>query len=274
MPLSADLKRQILECLNRSGYLLESRLVRRLSEDQFFVEPNIAVVDPRTGKTRELDLVAEYFDPVNAQPDVSVTTHFAIEAINNPLPLVLMTEHPWSPNENPEDYLRYGTMPIPSLTNAFDLYSERVGTETIKYSQYCALSRKREKDELMASHPDDLYSSLLKLSEFVEYGVTEFDNREWFDGHLFWRLWFWEPVLVLGGDLLVAKETSDGTIDVEEVDYAALIFNFHIAEEPKTVVIRVLRERHLLPFLKSVIAVDNSLEARIHEMRFSGVQSK
>ncbi|MCG8528056.1 MAG: hypothetical protein MI748_16860, partial [Opitutales bacterium] len=52
-------KSEILECMSRSGYLMEGRIIRSLNEAGFFVEPNQSIIDPETGKSREIDLIAE-----------------------------------------------------------------------------------------------------------------------------------------------------------------------------------------------------------------------
>src|SRR5258708_3771634 len=98
MTPSPDLRDEIADCLRRSGYLLESRVVSALATARFFVEPNAAVLDPRSGKSREIDLLAEYYDYDPDRPKISVLSRFAIEAINNSLPIVLLSPYPGSPN--------------------------------------------------------------------------------------------------------------------------------------------------------------------------------
>lgn len=80
---------EVRQCLERSGYLLESRLVRSLTSHGYFVEPNQVVRDRRTGKTREIDLIAEYFNYHPERRKVAVKTFFVVEAINNRFPFVL-----------------------------------------------------------------------------------------------------------------------------------------------------------------------------------------
>ena len=77
---------------------MESRLVRSLTEQGYFVEPNQVLRDPRTGKSREIDLVTEYYSYNSERPKVCVKTHFVVEAINNRFPFVLTTERPYTPN--------------------------------------------------------------------------------------------------------------------------------------------------------------------------------
>ena len=271
MPLSTDLKQELLECLARSGYLLESRLVRALSEADFFVQPNVSVLDPRTNRAREIDICAEFFDFVSADDRVSVQTHFVIEAINNSLPLVLMTPHPDPRTEDMEGYLRCGTTPDPCpFLDHFDLFDHKAIFESPRYSQYCGLSRKKADDALMASHPDDLYSNLHKLAEFVDGQVEDFESRNWDERDPFWRLWFWQGVLVVGGDLLVVREDRGGQLEVSEVDEGDLIFRFHASEAPRSTLIHVVREQSFMPYIQRLVSRDHELAERLRALRTSG----
>jgi hypothetical protein len=267
MALSDQLKQEIAECLRRSGYLLESRLVRSLAGARFFVEPNVAMLDARTGKSREIDVLAEYYDYDPDRRHVSVQTYFAIEAVNNNLPFVLMTPHPGSPSDIFEEYLRYGSTPdSSSILESVDLYEEK-GGDIPRYTQYCGLSRKKANDDLMASHLEDIYASLLKLAEFTENRYEEFVNHEWDADDPFWRLHFWQGILVVGGDLVTATQDEQGDLSVVEVESGTLIFNFHIREEPRSTLIHVVRERHLLELVSDVVVVDRRLRSRVHDAR-------
>src|SRR5579884_1721519 len=118
----------------------------------------------------------------------------------------------------------------------------------------------------MASHTDDLYSSLLKIGEFIEQRAAEFDERGWPPDDTFWRLWFWQGVLVVAGDLLVVAE-DDGQLGVTEIEEAPLVFNFHFGEQPRTVLIEIVRERAFMEYTDRIIAEDRRLAKLIHEVR-------
>lgn len=105
---------ELLRCLERSGYLLESRIVRELDARGFFVEPNQVLQDPRTGKSREIDFVAEYYSYVPEHRNICVKTHFIGEVVKNRLPIVLLTSRPSSPNSNFESYVKFGLSPEPA----------------------------------------------------------------------------------------------------------------------------------------------------------------
>jgi hypothetical protein len=242
-------------------------LVRSLSEAGFFVEPNVALLDRRTGKSREVDLVAEFYEHNPKLEKISVRTHFVVEAINNSLPIVAMTEHPESPITDIDAFVRYATTPsdAPFQTRVDVFEGKGVFTEK-RYSQYCGITRKKAGDELMASHPEDLYSSLLKIAEFIEQQASEFESRQWPPEDPYWRLWFWQGVLVVGGEILTLDDSADG-MSLVETPRAPLVFNFHVGEQPKTVVIQLVRERELLPFARRVIEEDRTLALEVNDVR-------
>ncbi len=55
-------KEEMLEAINRSGYLLESEIASTLAQKGYFTESNSIIIDVATGKGRELDLIAEYYE--------------------------------------------------------------------------------------------------------------------------------------------------------------------------------------------------------------------
>jgi hypothetical protein len=240
-----------------------------LTADEFFVEPNVSHKDPRTGKAREIDLTAESAFG-SFRRGVCVKTTFVIEASNNRYPIVLLTERPSTPNADFESYLKFGTTPEPCpFLRGIDLYEEKGADCQNLFSQFCALTRKSGRDEFMASHPDDIYSSLLKLAEYTEDQVMNFENWVAEETGQYWRLFFWHPVLVVSGQLLTAKLSPEGEVLLQEASLARLEFNWHDGETPKTTVIEVIREDFLLERLNSIREQDHALEARIHKQKSS-----
>lgn len=258
----------IRECLERSGYLLESRLVRALTAAEYFVEPNQVLRDARTGKSREIDLLAERhrFNPERNK--VHVWTKFVLETINNKYPFVLVTPRPYTPNADFESYIRYFCTPEPNpFIGQLDLYELMRADWNNLFSQYCVLSRKKQNDrELMASHPDDVYGSILKLAEFVEDDMLQWNDRELASDE-YWRLIFWHPMLVLSGDLLAVSWDDQGQFYVQECEIGRLEFNWHADTERRTTVIEIITEKALLHRLEALCDKDDKLEEQIHALR-------
>lgn len=83
---------QLLSALNRTGFLLEQRVVQLLQSKGLSPEPNSAFTDPETAKTREVDVIG-YFDITAGDRATFAPYIFAeliIECKNTPNPFVLV----------------------------------------------------------------------------------------------------------------------------------------------------------------------------------------
>jgi hypothetical protein len=253
--------------------LLESKLVRGLDEAGFFVEPNQSIPDERTGKSREIDIVAEYYNPnrPGVASKVCVKTHFVIEAINNAFPFVLTIPRPKSPvTASFEEYLKYASTPKEDADNhpflgKIDFLELKGVWNWRPFSQWCALTRKKANDELMASHPDDVYSSLLKMAEYTVDAVEAWALSD----RSYWRLFFWQPVLVLKDNLMVLTKGAGGRLGLKRVATAKFEFNFHYRERPRTVIIDFVTEANLVGFLLDAARRDELCESQLAQLRSS-----
>lgn len=258
---------EVQACLERSGYLLESRLVRLLSSAELFVEPNIAHKDPRTGKSRELDLVAEDASGYFRRRAVVKTT-FVIEAINNRYPVVLLTERPSTPNSDFENYIKFGWTPENCrFFEEFHVYDEKRADWDNLFSQYCSLTKKNNREEFMAHHPEDLYSSLLKLAEYTEDELAQFLNWTSSEKGQYWRIFFWRPILVVGGQLMLGTVTNSGDVQLREENVGRLEFNWHDGGDRKTTVIEFVQEKHLLKHVELIRSQDHDIGRRMSDFR-------
>ena len=257
-----------MESLRRSGYMLESMIVQNLNESGFFVEPNQSLVDERTGISRELDLVAEFWNHNLRHKGICVRTHFVMEVINNLYPFVLVTRRPFSPNSPTDDYLRYVTTPSEDDEDHFlrqhDIFEGR-GIETWQiFSQYSSFTRKKGNNELLAYHPDDVHSSLQKM---VEYSLDAIDRRSSCTSDECWRLFFWQPILVLRDDLFIVTGPPSEQPRLEPVFSAKLEYNFHHRGKPETMIVDIVVESHLLDILKGYVQQDEVSEDKISAIK-------
>jgi hypothetical protein len=248
--------------------LLESKLVYELTNQGYFVEPNQVVRDVRTGKSREIDIVAEHYSYDPEHEHVHVKTYFIAEIVNNKFPVVLLTQRPSSPNADSESYIKFACTPEPNpFYDKLDIYDERRQYEDNLFSQYCALTQKKgEARELMASHPEDLYGSLQKLSEYIEEDLASWAERS---DSPYWRLFFWHPMLVLGGQLVTARTLEDGSIALIDTASGFLEFNWHEGEERRTTVIEFVTVEAFFDRLAEMVRRDASMEERLHAIRLA-----
>jgi hypothetical protein len=271
---------EIEEGLGRSGYFMESRIISSLTEAGFFVEPSPPILDSRTGKSRELDLVAEFYDNENAlrHKGVAVKTYFVVEAVNNRFPFVLLTQHPQSPLSNSDDYAKRGVTPIddnPFLSDSSvcRLLWNRDPEFGTLFCQYAELTRKNGRDELMASHGDGTYQSLLKLSEFIENEVRLFEKFQ-ADSDPYWRIFFWRPVLILAGQLVKAVQNGSEKPSLHFSEFGQLAFNWHDSERPRTTIIDIVTERFYLKHFQSIASQDAALKEVLGSLKFQEISQK
>lgn len=263
LPVSIDAIRDALE---RSGYLMKSRVVRALAEANYFVEPNVTH-KAASGTVRGIALTAEVAGGLN-HPGVCVKTTFVIQTINNTHPVVLLTERPSTPNADFESYIKFGTSPVPCpFLDQVHIYDERAADWHNLFSEICTLDKQHGQDEFTARRSDDIDSSLLSASRYTEDEVSAFDEWVAEETGRYWRLFFWHPIVVVSGQLLTAKVTAGGAVQLQEVPLARLEFNWHDGEDRKTTVVEVVREDFLLERLDSIRVQDAGIEARIHAIK-------
>lgn len=276
MPEEQPHLNEIRECLERSGYLLESRLVRSLTDSGYFVEPNQVLRDPRTGKSREIDLIAELYRYDPTRKGIHVWTTFVIEALSNKFPFVLLTPRPYTPGADFESYLTFSFTPDPNpFMDELDVYEAKKANWDNLFSQYCVLTQKKgDRKEFMASHPDDLYGSLLKLAEYVENDFSEWRASLASAKDKYWRLKFWHPVLVLSGQLVTVTLGKDGQPLLQESEIGRLEFNWHAGDERRTTIIEVVAEQFFLKRLNAVAAKDEEIEGILANIKKTNSRAK
>ena len=242
------------EALLRSGYVMESRIVHSLVKSGFFIEPNQRMVDPSTGKSREIDLVAELWDSIHESlhsgMKASVNVHFVCEAKNNPYPIVLLTELPFSPNLETWNSLYEGRTgffrhehPEPSF---FDFLTQ----DQKQYTQYCSFKPKKngKNPKWLAWHPDDFHDDLEKI---VTYCRLEAKQIEEFNDD-YHRLFLYLPVVILAGNLYVAQ-SQVSTVSLSRVDYGIhMHFGIHEGSQSLSLVLFVTEENYLTLFDKII----------------------
>lgn len=257
-------KQEILDCLLRSGYLLESRLVNALNEAGYFVDPNQTIIDKNTGKSREIDIFAEGPRSM-AYKDINVRSNFVIEAINNLYPIVLTTLL----SDGPRGYIDLCFQYWHSLSDDADMKtypSTRVESEELGlYCQYASITRKKNK-ELMASHSEDLYSSITKMVQYCER-----ERNEWQKHPIkqpYWHVEFWRPVLVFQNDILVTDLLNNSQVELLDVDSARLKFNYHEDGQQVYMIIDLVKEEQLLNHLKMISDQDMNLLNELVAFRY------
>lgn len=257
------------EALLRSGYVLESRIIHSLVQNGYFVEPNQRVIDPTTGKSREIDIVAEFWDFSHAKPHfdakVCVAVHFVCEAKNNPYPIVLLTELPVSPNLEVWDSLHEGRTGFFRDKHLEPSFFDYLTKNLRSYTQYCSFKPKKngKSSEWLAWHPDDFHDDLEKIISYCRLEAKRIvglhDNYH--------RLFLYMPVVIVAGDLYVA-DPKDATVTLSKVDIG-LHMHFGIYEGEQCLsLILFVTEGNCLKLFDEVMKFGQQIEsAAVQQMR-------
>lgn len=265
-------KDEMLEALQRSGYLLESEISKFLSQASFFVESNQVILDPITGKNREIDLIAEYYDwdkPIG-KSKCCAKIRFIFEIKNNNTPFVLLTEYQHSPTL--EDWVGLKeTITIPEglqYDSWKSYYSELIDSEHFSiFTQYCSFQRKKEKSkELMAIHPDNVASGLDKIAQYCEVKLEERETIENTDGYF--RHFINIPILLIADDLFELKLMENNKPNLTKVDSSILIYNYHdVAHEPTMAFVFVVTKKGFENFIQYMLELEKKIQTDLEQIR-------
>ncbi len=259
---------QILIAISKSGYLFESEISKFLADNGFFVESNVIFQDPITGKNREIDIVAETYNDFSTGDfdRVSCKICYYFELKNNDFPLVLMTKLQFNPNTPDDIFKEILTVPSGIDYDSYSLFTEQLYDPNQNfYTQYCSFTKKKD-NEIMASHPEELYSSLSKLCWYCEKRTIETNQLFEEMTNEYFRHWLNVPVLLMNNDLYELT-VGEGNPKLEKVKYSRLLLNFHFNDRPTSAVIYVVTKDYLNDWLSEMDKLETKVRARMKESK-------
>lgn len=265
---------EMLEALGRSGYLLESQISKILSEAGFFIRTNQMIKDPITGKNREVDLIAEYYEhrPRRSENKCCSQIHFVFEIKNTSAPLVLLTDFKYSPQI--DDW--YGlkermTIPKGLSYDPFDAFYEQIihKDKFSIFTQYCSFQKKKANEELMALHPDNIHEGLSKITQYCEEQIEEREYEEEANGYL--RHFLYIPILLIRDDLFELHYDDNKKLSLKRVESSILVYNYLKNDQPEMAYVFVVTKKGFDIFMKDMLELENKIELEMIEKRKKGV---
>lgn len=248
--MSEITENEMLEALNRSGYLLESEVVKIFTQQGYFVEANQVVLDPLTGKSREIDIVATIGEYLHEEA-IHIGISLVIEVKNNTSPLVLLTE---SHNSALDINVKTASTVYDSTPFFWEGFHELLNNKKdVLFSQYCCFEKKNGKDkELMALHSDIVYSGLTKITQYSEENIEQV--RQYFkEGTTSIKSEIvYLPVLLINDDLYEFRLANKGDGYLKRVERSKLQFNYYYKQEPKSSLIYVVTKKGLPGFIRTM----------------------
>jgi len=273
-------KEEMLSALDRSGYLLESEISKYLAQLGFFVESNQVIKDPITGKSREIDIVAEYYDHDDtlSKNQISAKVYHVLEIKNNLFPIVLLTESEFSPNiDKGESLKEIVTKPGNFEYESYLGFYKEVFNENVLFNQYCSFHKKKENDELMALHPDNIYDGLLKIVQYCEeetekwshiLGIYSEETNEFLSEYF--RHFIYIPILLINDDLFELKIDETGKRKISKVDCSKLLFNYYYNGNPKMCMIFFVTKKGFPDLLRSLKKAQDNVSLLMLQSKSKG----
>ena len=224
------------------------------------------IQDPITGKSREIDLIAEHYEFKKERSSFKCASiiRFVFEIKNNIFPIVLLTQFEFSPNI--EDWMGLKeALTLPSNINydSLDSYYENLIHKSGNhiYTQYCSFHKKKRNDELMALHPESIYSGLVKITYFCEQMVELTDRDliyETEDKDEYFRHFLYLPVLLINDNLYELKNS-----EIEKTESSILVHNYHYKNEPKMAYVFVVTKKGFSHFVNSMLKLEDEVEQKM-----------
>jgi hypothetical protein len=248
------------EALLRSGYLLEQRVKSFLDTRCSYVEQNVNYPDETTGKYREYDLHALCSRNAGDHENDVVMGSLAVECVNNPEPMALLTNTQRLARLNGDNVRIVGspltiktqrgdTLHLRDILNVFDQHYIKgpVGT------QFCSFMKKKSGkiDEWMALHDDAHFESIAKVCAAIEHQAAQLVNAWLSRRPPFVNVTLLYPVIVLQGELWEARHTKR-SVHIRSADHLQLQRTLIAPNKQLTYQIDIVRER-ALPQLLDII---------------------
>jgi hypothetical protein len=258
-------KNDLIEAIKRSGYLLECEIANILARSDFFIESNQVLEDPVTGKSREIDLIAEYYDKNRIDhPKTCAKIKFIFEIKNNIYPLVLMNKFEFSPNvEIWESIKEIQTVPKGIDWSSEDSFYEKLVADNEPiFTQYCSFDVKKgnKKEEMLASHPDQVHIGLSKITQYCEEAVESWGDLEVLQEY--YRKFSYVPVLLINEDLFELEVEPGNEPILNKVEESKLVFNYYYKNTPKMAIVWVVTKKGFNGFIDKMVEVERKIEAK------------
>jgi hypothetical protein len=282
-------KDEAVKTMQRSGYLLESRVSALLRENGWIVESNSVYLDPSTGKGRELDIHAISGATVYREEHrlSQVFQHLLIECVNARQPIVFIKSDSFlderkieliqlvsDPTVVWDDEYCWQLAPFLHLEDFHHYVSGVMAT------QFCSFVRKSGNKEWMAIHEDGQYGSFVALGQAVRFhsemadGMPRRSMRR--DGAIFPpHVEIFYPILIVEGELWAIDQTQAAPKPetVERINYKHSTFVDGVFEE---YIITVTTEAHFRQFATELEEECRRIAERLREKRqaIENAQSK
>lgn len=290
---------EMKDAIKRSGYLIEQRVEEILQREGFYPRSNETYPDPITGKTREIDIEASYYNRFSLKRG-HINFKIVIECENNPYPVVFFSKEI---NKHATNYghLMYSGLPTHYQKKSKkyfymieDLMESReleIVKKIKEATQYCSFNRKNENSKWFATHNEEQHSSFLSLTNFIEHKIREHIRS--LEHMIHGRTYnpdftIYLPILVLEGEILSANLVN-GEVVLDPIQSVKYLKEYFFNSRREKYKIYVVSEKHIeafldqvkrsfnkisIAFLQNHLAVNEAVKGQIQTYRKENERSK
>lgn len=266
-------RRQMMDAVVRSGYLMEQRIFPIIESFGYYVKTNPVYPDSTTGKSREYDFSALSALKVYRGEMDYLWLHVVGECLNNSQPVVFFSSKQALDFMFHED-IRCAGIPLkfPSrdspgtttLTDFFHMDKFHHYCRGVFSTQYCSFQWKKDKREWLAWHDDEHHGIFNALVEATRHECDDFfaswtppkgTEVEPVNINLFY------PLLILHDDLYECRQSRNGPrlIARKHIQFRKSVIT---GRKPEVFHIDVIVESYLDEYLKMLDKEHDELKKR------------
>lgn len=250
------MREKVLSWINKSGFPLEMETAKAFRNAGFDVRQSATHLDPEEQKGREIDVLAQ-------DPDFwgVVDTYFVVECKSSDKPwVVLMADDALS------GVSRLHAFAVSSSDAKTEMFSLWRGNEDFKgfleKSERCGYSFR----QALGGKNDRAYTAATSVLKAC-VGLTR-ERR----AQMIKRFAFALPVIVVDTPIFECTLSSEGEIDLMEVEESGFLFSVHMPDEVACF-IKVIRKEILQEFALSSKETANSLRKFMEESEQAAIES-
>jgi hypothetical protein len=244
-----------IEALSRSGYLLETRIAKKLDQFASHLSVNVVFADPETGQSRELDAYCFRAETGKSHEFFTASAHVLIECVNNPQPIAFFSNglatHAYPLTAARPRWL--GFYPLERTIGIEDFHHCCKGGVV---SNYCTFVEKKS-GEWMATHADEQHKEFATLAMLAEMTrgkqlqiLEEYSRPQ--DAIEFCGVELIYPVLVAEGALFKVAQDTKRRVQLTNVDHITYLKRQMWKGIRRYCPIDVITEKFLPRFLRMI----------------------
>ncbi|MBB6632617.1 hypothetical protein [Cohnella thailandensis] len=258
--MTEDLKDNILKELLKTGYPFELQVSNFFSKNSWSLDHNSYFIDKDENKGREIDLIAGIHRKNSGEKHyIELNWKLLIEIKqSNDKPWVVFSTRPSSFEKmlafpKIKNYSGFSA-PYNKIHGIFNSFGTKLGTR-IGRSYYEAMAGNNKRDDIYKA-----LSGVVKATSFV----AESREKDLSSDRLFY---YYEPIIIFNGKLFEAYLNDEEAIEVTQVDYMQVSFNYLSPNYDKgRYIVQIVTTDYLSKFLEETELKVNNIYDRLKKL--------